>query len=78
MKKLLDNIAALFKVKTIVTIVVIVVFAILAVKGIINSESVMYIVTSVIAFYFGTQHEANIAKNEEKNKLPDITEIIKK
>ena len=58
MKKLLDNLAALIKVKTLVTIIVIVLFAILAIRGTINAESVMYVVTTVVAFYFGTQHES--------------------
>lgn len=57
MKKILENLAALIKVKTLVTIIVITVFAILALRGTINTESVMYIVTAVVAFYFGTQHE---------------------
>ena len=57
MNKITEALANLVKVKTIVTLVVITVFAVLAFKGVINSESVMYIVTTVIAFYFGTQHE---------------------
>lgn len=55
--KFLDNLAALLKVKTIVTLVVIIVFAALALTGKISSDNVMIIVTSVISFYFGTQHE---------------------
>lgn len=69
MQKFLENIASLLKVKTIVTLVVIIIFAVLALKGTINSESVMYIVTTVIAFYFGTQHESKVAKT--KNDLDD-------
>lgn len=57
MKKLLENLANLIKVKTVVTLVVILVFGILALRGAISTEQVMYIVTTVIAFYFGTQHE---------------------
>jgi uncharacterized protein (DUF486 family) len=57
MKKLLENLANMIKVKTVVTIMVIVVFSVLALRGSINAESVMYIVTAVIAFYFGTQHD---------------------
>ena len=57
MKKLLENLANLIKVKTVVTIIVIVVFSILALRGAISTEQVMYIVTTVIAFYFGTQHD---------------------
>lgn len=53
----LKNLANLLKVKTIVTLVVIAVFAYLALTGAIQPDNVMYVVTSVIAFYFGTQHE---------------------
>jgi len=53
----LKNIANLIKVKTIVTFVVVAVFAVLALNGSIVPDNVMLIVTSVIAFYFGTQHE---------------------
>lgn len=55
MKELLHNIAALFKVKTIISLVCIAVFAYLAVKQIITPDNVMTIVSMVIAFYFGTQ-----------------------
>lgn len=54
---LLKNIANLIKVKTIVTLVVLIIFSILAIRGDINPEQVMIIVTSVVSFYFGTQHE---------------------
>ena len=51
----LKNLAALFKVKTIVTMVVISIFAALALRGDITPDNVMIIVSTVIAFYFGTQ-----------------------
>ena len=54
---MLKNLANLIKVKTIVTLIVILIFAILSVKGDITADNVMFVVTSVIAFYFGTQHE---------------------
>lgn len=54
---ILKNIAELIKVKTIVTLVVIAVFAYLALTGAISSDNVMIVVSTVIAFYFGTQHE---------------------
>ena len=57
MKELLKNLANLIKVKTLVTMVVIAVFATLALNGSISSDNVMIIVTSVVSFYFGTQHE---------------------
>ena len=59
MKELLKNLANMIKVKTIVTMTVIVVFAVLALRGDIVPDNVMVIVSSVIAFYFGTQHEKN-------------------
>ena len=51
------NLAALLKVKTIVTLVVITVFAILSLRGDISPDNVMIIVSMVVSFYFGTQHE---------------------
>lgn len=54
---MLKNIANLIKVKTIVTFVVLLVFAVLSLKGEISPDNVMIITSSVIAFYFGTQHE---------------------
>lgn len=55
--EILKNIANLVKVKTLVTLVVIAVFAVLALRGDISAEMSMMVVTNVIAFYFGTQHE---------------------
>lgn len=55
--EILKNIANLIKVKTIVTLVVIAVFAYLALTGAITADNVMIVVSTVIAFYFGTQHE---------------------
>lgn len=52
-----QRIADLIRVKTIVTLVVIAVFAVLALRGDITPDNVMVIVSTVIAFYFGTQYE---------------------
>ena len=52
---ILKNLAALIKVKTIVTMVVIAIFAGLAMRGDITADNVMIVVSTVIAFYFGTQ-----------------------
>ena len=57
MKKLLDNLAGLIKVKTIVTMVVTAVFAVLALRETISADNVMIIISRVVSFYFGTQHE---------------------
>lgn len=51
----LKNLANLIKVKTIVTLVVLLIFAVLSLKGDISPDNVMIIVSTVVAFYFGTQ-----------------------
>ena len=55
--EILKNFAELVKVKTIVTLVVIAVFAILALRGDIQPDNVMIIISMMVSFYFGTQHE---------------------
>lgn len=55
--EILKNFANLIKVKTIVTMVVIAIFAVLSLRGDITADNVMVVVSTVIAFYFGTQHE---------------------
>ncbi len=55
--EILKNFASLIKVKTIVTMAVTAVFVILALRGTINPDNVMIIVSMVVSFYFGTQHE---------------------
>ena len=54
---MMKNLADLLKVKTIVTLVVIAVFAVLALKGNIQPDNVMIIISMVVSFYFGTQSE---------------------
>jgi hypothetical protein len=53
----IKNLANLIKVKTIVTVMVLIVFTVLALRGDITPDNVMIIVSTVVAFYFGTQHE---------------------
>ena len=55
--EIVKNFASLIKVKTIFTLVVIAVFAVLALKGSISADNVMIIISMVVSFYFGTQHE---------------------
>lgn len=57
MKYFFERIADLFKVKTIVTFLVVTVFTVLALRGQIQPDNVMIIVSMVVSFYFGTQHE---------------------
>lgn len=54
---MLKNLADLIKVKTIVTVVVIAVFAVLALRGDITPDNAMIVISMVVSFYFGTQHE---------------------
>lgn len=57
MAEFLKNLANLLKVKTIVTLAVMAVFVYLALTGSITADNVMIVVSTVIAFYFGTQAE---------------------
>ena len=54
----------LLTVKSIVTIVMTAVFAYLSVVGVIKGEQFLTVFTTVIAFYFGTQHEKNKENKE--------------
>ena len=57
MKDIMKNLANLVKVKTLVTIAVMTVFVILALRGSISADNAMIIISMVVSFYFGTQHE---------------------
>lgn len=57
MKDVVKRLAELLKVKTIVTFAVVAVFSVLALTGKIQPDDVMIIVSMVVSFYFGTQHE---------------------
>ena len=60
MSTLIKNLANLVKVKTFVTHAVTTVFAVLALRGDIAPDTVMVVVSTVMAFYFGTQHERKV------------------
>ena len=57
-----NKLAKLIDVKSIVTLVMTAVFAWLSAKGAVTSDQFLTVFTTVIAFYFGTQH----AKNKEE------------
>ena len=61
-----ERLSKLLTVKSIVTIVLTVVFAILALRGVISEVQVMAVFTTIIGFYFGTQHEKNTGAGEQK------------
>lgn len=52
-----EKIAKLLTVKSIVTILLTLAFTYLAVTHYISGEQMITIYTTIIAFYFGTQHE---------------------
>lgn len=69
MKKLLDRIARLIDVKSIVTLALTAVFAVLALKSIISGEQFLTIFTVIISFYFGTQTgKKGSGDNESKSE----------
>ena len=52
-----NAVANLIKIKSLVTIAVIAVFVVLSLNGSISADNVMIIISMVVSFYFGTQHE---------------------
>lgn len=59
-KKLLENIANLFKVKTILSLCVIITTCILTFNGVVSVEGFMAIASAIITYYF--------TKNEKEKK----------
>ena len=57
MKQFLQNLAKLIKVKTVVTFAVMAVFTVLSLNGAIDPDNAMIVISMVVSFYFGTQHE---------------------
>ena len=66
MKNILDRIAKLIDVKSIITIVLTIVFAYLTVNQIISNDF-MRLYTMIVCFYFGTQYGKN-KKDDDKEK----------
>lgn len=73
MQEFIHNIAALFKVKTIISLVCIFVFAYLAITQVITPDNVMVIVSMVVAFYFGTQSERKNSLDKNDNSEYYVT-----
>ncbi len=57
MQEMMHKLAELIKVKTIVTFAVVAIFFVMALREQIAPDNVMIIVSMVVSFYFGTQHE---------------------
>lgn len=56
---MLEKLKKLIDVKSIITLVLTCVFSYLAIDGKIETQQVMIIYTTIIAFYFGTQSNKN-------------------
>lgn len=52
-----DLFSKFITVKSFITILLSIVFSILSIKGTITSDQFLMIFTTIIAFYFGTQHD---------------------
>lgn len=63
-EKLLENLANLFKVKTILSLCVIITTCILTFKSIISVEAFMAIASAIITYYFTKTEKSN--ESEEK------------
>ena len=55
-----ERLSKLLCIKSIVTLVVIAVFAVLSLRGDISPDNVMIIISMVVSFYFGSQHERKV------------------
>ncbi|MBR1553877.1 MAG: hypothetical protein IJ644_00615 [Oscillospiraceae bacterium] len=64
MKEKLRN---LLTVKSVVTLILTVTFSLLSADGRISGEQFMTVFATVIAFYFGTQHEKQENKKKEES-----------
>ncbi|MCI1268567.1 MAG: hypothetical protein LKG21_01525 [Ruminococcus sp.] len=62
---MLNKFIRLINVKSICTLTLTIVFSILSLTGRIDSDQFLTIFTTVIAFYFGTQHERSRSEKEE-------------
>ena len=66
MKVLLQKLAKLIDVKSIITFALTAAFVYLSVQGEVKPEVFMTIYTVTIGFYFGTQHEKNNGLNRKE------------
>lgn len=61
-----EHLQRLLCVKSIVTLMLTLTFSALSLCGIISGEQFATIFTTVISFYFGTQHERMVSKSESE------------
>ncbi len=64
---MIDKLAKLIDVKSLVTLTLTLIFAVLSLTGKLSAEQFQTVFSTVIAFYFGTQHQKNSAGKREEN-----------
>ena len=67
-EKILENVANLLKVKTILSLCVIITTCILTFKNVISVEAFMAIASAIITYYFTKKDEENNNKNNIKEE----------
>ena len=61
---MINQISKLINVKSLVTLILTIVFAVLSLLGKLTAEQFQTVFTTVIAFYFGTQHQKNYMEDK--------------
>lgn len=61
---MIDKLAKLIDVKSLVTLTLTLIFAVLSLTGRLSAEQFQTVFSTVIAFYFGTQHQKNSSENK--------------
>ena len=61
-----ERIAKLLNVKSLVTLILTIIFSTLAIRGAITGSEFLTVFTTVIAFYFGVQHEKKEKDSDAK------------
>ncbi|MBE6856083.1 MAG: hypothetical protein E7500_01460 [Ruminococcus sp.] len=64
---MIDKLTKLIDVKSLVTLTLTLIFAVLSLAGRLSAEQFQTVFSTVIAFYFGTQHQKNSADKREGN-----------
>lgn len=60
-----EKVAKLINVKSLVTIILTLVFSILTIRGGIKGGEFLTVFSTVIAFYFGVQHEKKVSESSD-------------
>lgn len=76
MSLIVEKIAKLIDIKSIVTIAVTIVFCVLSMKQVISGEQFLTIFSVIIAFYFGTQYQKN-AQTKQQDSASETTDVTK-